>query len=119
MQDNHKTFSRRMMLMDIFILIVSYIIAWYLRFMGPFAYSAEKGLSFSQYMLALVFIVPGYMLLYQAFTLYEPLHMQGRRLMLANIIKANVLGMLALCIPFIHDERGTLFPIDSIYLLRS
>lgn len=95
MQDNHKTFSRRMMLMDIFILIVSYIIAWYLRFMGPFAYSAEKGLSFSQYMLALVFIVPGYMLLYQAFTLYEPLHMQGRRLMLANIIKANVLGMLA------------------------
>ena len=95
MQDNQKTFSRRMMLMDIFVLVVSYIIAWYLRFMGPFAYSAEKGLSFSQYMLALVFIVPGYMLLYQAFTLYEPLHMQGRRLMLANIIKANVLGMLA------------------------
>ena len=95
MQDNQKTFAQRMMLLDIFVLVVSYIIAWYLRFMGPFAYSAEKGLSFSQYMLALVFIVPGYMLLYQAFTLYEPLHMQGRRLMLANIIKANVLGMLA------------------------
>ena len=46
-------------------------------------------------MLALIFIIPGYLLLYQAFTLYEPLHMQGRRLMLANIIKANVLGMLA------------------------
>ena len=45
-------------------------------------------------MLALIFIIPGYLLLYQAFTLYEPLHMQGRRLMLANIIKANVLGML-------------------------
>ena len=62
--------------------------------MGPFAYSAEQGLSFEQYMLALIFIIPGYLLLYQAFTLYEPLHMQGRRLMLANIIKANVLGML-------------------------
>ena len=82
------------MLIDVIVLAVSYISAWFLRFMGPFAYSAEKGLSFEQYMLALIFIIPGYLLLYQAFTLYEPLHMQGRRLMLANI-KANVLGMLA------------------------
>lgn len=95
MQDNQKTFSRRLMLMDIFVLVVSYMIAWYLRFKGPFAYSAERGLTFEQYMLALVFIVPGYLLLYQAFTLYEPMHMQGRRLMLANIIKANLLGMFA------------------------
>lgn len=94
-QDNQKNFSRLQMLIDVIVLAVSYVSAWLLRFMGPFAYSAEKGLSFEQYMLALIFIIPGYLLLYQAFTLYEPLHMQGRRLMLANIIKANVLGMLA------------------------
>lgn len=94
-QDNQKNFSRLQMLIDVIVLAVSYISAWFLRFMGPFAYSAEKGLSFEQYTLALIFIIPGYLLLYQAFTLYEPLHMQGRRLMLANIIKANVLGMLA------------------------
>ena len=90
-QDNQKNFSRLQMLIDVIVLAVSYISAWFLRFMGPFAYSAEKVLSFEQYMLALIFIIPGYLLLYQAFTLYEPLHMQGRRLMLANIIKANVL----------------------------
>ena len=45
-------------------------------------------------MFALIFIIPGYLLLYQAFTLYEPMHMQGRRLVLANVIKANVLGLL-------------------------
>lgn len=93
-QDNQKNFSRLQMLIDVIVLAVSYISAWFLRFMGPFAYSAEQGLSFEQYMLALIFIIPGYLLLYQAFTLYEPLHMQGRRLMLANIIKTNVLGML-------------------------
>ena len=93
-QDNQKNFSRLQMLIDVIVLAVSYISAWFLRFMGPFAYSAEQGLSFEQYMLALIFIIPGYLLLYQVFTLYEPLHMQGRRLMLANIIKANVLGML-------------------------
>lgn len=93
-QDNQKNFSCLQMLIDVIVLAVSYISAWFLRFMGSFAYSAEQGLSFEQYMLALIFIIPGYLLLYQAFTLYEPLHMQGRRLMLANIIKANVLGML-------------------------
>ena len=93
-QDNQKNFSRLQMLFDIIVIAVSYIAAWMIRFIGPLAYSAVFTLSFEQYMFALIFIVPGYLLLYQAFTLYEPMHMQGRRLMLANIIKANVLGML-------------------------
>lgn len=93
-QDNQKNFSRLQMLIDAIIIAVSYIAAWMIRFIGPLAYSAVFTLSFEQYMFALIFIVPGYLLLYQAFTLYEPMHMQGRRLMLANIIKANVLGML-------------------------
>ena len=45
-------------------------------------------------MFALVFIIPGYLLLYQAFNLYAPMRMQGRRLLLANIVKANTLGLL-------------------------
>ena len=82
------------MLIDAFVIAVSYVLAWMIRFIGPFAYSAVRALAFEEYMFALIFIIPGYLLLYQAFTLYEPLHMQGRRLVLANIIKANVLGLL-------------------------
>lgn len=93
-QDNQKNFSRLQMLLDAFVVAVSYIAAWLIRFIGPMAYSAVFALSFEQYMFALIFIVPGYLLLYQAFTLYEPMHMQGRRLLLANVIKANILGML-------------------------
>ena len=48
----------------------------------------------------LVFIVPVYLLLYQAFTLYTPMRMQGRRLVLANIVKANSLGLLILMFTF-------------------
>ena len=81
------------MLIDAVIIAVCYVLAWMIRFIGPFAYSAVRALTFEQYMFALVFIIPGYLLLYQAFTLYEPLHMQGRRLVLANIIKANILGL--------------------------
>ena len=103
------------MLIDVIVLAVSYISAWFLRFMGPFAYSAEQGLSFEQYMLALIFIIPGYLLLYQAFTLYEPLHMQGRRLMLANIIKANVLGML-IFVYLLYMLKETDFSRLTVYI---
>ena len=93
-QDNQKNFNRLQMLIDTVVIAVAYIAAWMIRFIGPFADSAVRALAFEQYMFALIFIIPGYLLLYQAFTLYEPLHMQGRRLVLANIIKANVLGLL-------------------------
>ena len=93
-QDNQKNFSRLQMLIDAIVIAVTYVLAWMIRFIGPFAYSAVRALAFEEYMFALIFIIPGYLLLYQAFTLYEPLHMQGRRLVLANIIKANVLGLL-------------------------
>ena len=82
------------MLIDAIVIAVTYVLAWMIRFIGPFAYSAVRALAFEEYMFALIFIIPGYLLLYQAFTLYEALHMQGRRLVLANIIKANVLGLL-------------------------
>ena len=79
-QDNQKNFSRLQMLIDAIVIAVTYVLAWMIRFIGPFAYSAVRALAFEEYMFALIFIIPGYLLLYQAFTLYEPLHMQGRRL---------------------------------------
>lgn len=82
------------MLIDALVIACSYLCAWAIRFVGPFADSAVRTLSFQQYMSLLIFIVPGYLLLYHAFTLYTPMRMQGRRLVLANIIKANTLGFL-------------------------
>ena len=57
-------------------------------------------------MLMLVFIIPVYLLLYQAFTLYTPMRMQGRRLVLANIVKANSLGLLILMFTFYMIDEG-------------
>lgn len=80
--------------MDAVVISVSYLLAWMLRFIGPFADTAVRALTFEQYMLALIFIVPGFLILYKAFNLYAPMRMQGRRLVLSNIMKANILGML-------------------------
>ena len=88
------------MLVDTIVLVLSYFLAWMIRFVGPMAATAVRTRSFRQYMMMLILIIPVYLLLYQAFTLYTPMRMQGRRLVLANIIKANSLGLLILMFTF-------------------
>ena len=92
--DNQKQFSRFHMLIDILVISFSYVLAWAIRFVGPFANTAVRAKSFRDFMLLLLLIIPGYLLLYQAFSLYTPLRMQGRRLVLSNVIRANTLGLL-------------------------
>ena len=82
------------MLIDVFVIAVSYALAWLIRFQGIFEHSAVQSKTVQEYMFMLIFIIPGYVLLYQAFDLYTPMRMQGRRLVLAGIVKANALGLL-------------------------
>ena len=78
-KDNEKQFGRLQMIIDIFIVTFSYFCAWLLRFLGPFASSAVHSKRFEEYMILLVVIVPGYLLLCQAFSLYTPMRMQGTK----------------------------------------
>ena len=104
--DNEKNFSPVNMLVDAVAVGLSYLFAWLMRFVGPFSDTAVRARSFEQYMMWLVFIIPLYLLLYQAFTLYTPMRMQGRRLLLANIIKANSLGLLIIMFTFYMIDEG-------------
>ena len=79
---------------DAVVIIVSYLLAWTLKFVGPFSVDAVRSLSFEWYMTALVGIVPVYLILYYAFNLYTPKRVQGRRLEFSNIVKANTVGIL-------------------------
>ena len=94
------------MLVDTIVLVISYFLAWMIRFVGPMAATAVRTRSFQQYMMMLILIIPVYLLLYQAFTLYTPMRMQGRRLVLANIIKANSLGLRILMFTFYMVNEG-------------
>ena len=92
-KDNQKHFNRLHVVIDAFVIALSYILAWLIKFEGPFAAGSVKALSFQQYMILLAGIVPGFLILYYAFNLYTPKRVQGRRLELANIMKANTLGV--------------------------
>lgn len=122
MKDNQNYFGRLQMLLDILIIFASYVLAWVIRFIGPFASSAVRSISFSRYMLALLFMIPIFLILYKAFNLYEPMRMQGRRLVLSSVLKANVLGVLLTIfilymimkeINFSRTALGMFFLIDT------
>ncbi len=95
-KDNQKHFNRLHVVIDGVMLIVSYMIAWVFRYVGPFAIDAVHSVDFAWYMRLLVLIIPMYLILYYVFSLYTPKRVLGRRLELSNIIKANIVGILLL-----------------------
>ncbi len=92
--DNQNFFSRLHVFLDALTIAFSYLLAWVFRFIGPFSYHAVRARSFQQYMSYLILLIPLFLLLYHAFSLYVPMRMQGRRLVLSSLIKANTLGVL-------------------------
>ena len=95
-KENQKHFNRLQVVIDAFVIAVSYFMAWFLKFHLPFLSDGGGRLPFRIYMSALLLIVPGYLLLYYACSLYTPKRVQGRRLEFSNIWKANTIGMFLL-----------------------
>lgn len=92
-KENQKHFNRLQVVIDAFVIALSYFLAWVIKFYVPFLNDNVGRLPFRVYMSALLFIVPGYLILNYAFNMYTPKRMRGRRLELSNIIKANTIGM--------------------------
>ena len=90
-KENQKHFNRLQVLIDAFVLVFSYVMAWVSKF--QILKNDDGKLPFKVYMLAMVAIVAVYLVLYHMFNLYTPKRVQGRRLELWNIVKANAVGM--------------------------
>ncbi len=101
-KDNQRYFNRLHVVIDAFTICVAYLLSWVYKFI---ILGDDVGLSFLQYCIVLIPIVPLYLVLYLAFNLYTSKRMQGRRLEGGNIIKANSIGLLLV--------MGTLFLLRS------
>lgn len=93
-RDNQHILNRIHVVADAGVIVISYVLAWYLRFESGLFRQDPWFLPWRVYMTALVFIVPGYLILYYIFKLYTPKRVQGRRLEAWHVIQANVIGML-------------------------
>ena len=97
-KDNQKVFNRLLVVLDAIITAVSLILGYVLKF---YVLQKEPGpgvLPLRDYVSLLVFIIPGYVLVYYQTGVYTPKRTIRRRLEIFDIIKANTFGMAALII---------------------
>ena len=90
-KENQKHFNGLHVVLDAFVIIIAYFIAWIIKFL--FLDESIGALPFRVYAAAILPIVPAYLLLYYLFSLYTPKRVQGRRLEMWNIVKANTVGI--------------------------
>lgn len=113
-KENFKYFNRLHIFLDGIIIIASYIAAWYIKFRTTLFANEGNALSRNTYFAALIIIVPLYLILYAVFQFYTSKRTHSIRYETNNILKANVIGLLAfLTILYIvkqqHYSRTMLF----------
>ncbi|HIZ80171.1 MAG TPA: undecaprenyl-phosphate glucose phosphotransferase [Candidatus Lachnoclostridium stercorigallinarum] len=92
-KDHQREFNQFQVVLDAIVIILSYALAWLLMING-FVPTRGDALRAEFYLMALLIVIPVYLLLYAVFQLYTPKRVQGRRLEFANICKANSIGLL-------------------------
>ena len=95
-KDNQKRLNNFHVVLDAIVILLSYALAWYIQIGNPWfgVTPHNKQVMAVVYLMTAVVIVPFYLILYAFFHLYTPKRVQGRRLELANILKANTIGLL-------------------------
>lgn len=99
-RDNQKYFNRLLVLLDALVIAATYWLSWffwinvYVRENSP-----ETGiLPIEIYLAAFIAIVPGYLILYNAFDMYSSKRTSRTAYEVFNIIKANTVGLLAVMV---------------------
>ena len=92
-KDNQQHFNRLHVLIDALVITGSYMLSWVIQFQ---ILKKTTGLTFGQYMIILLLIVPIYLLLYMAFSLYTTKSVRRKRVELDKIIEANTIGLVLL-----------------------
>ena len=90
-KENQKRLNRLHILLDALVIFISYLIAYLIMYYND---DAILALSAQVYFSALIIIIPLFLILYEFFELYTPKRISGRRSEIANISKANTIGVL-------------------------
>jgi Undecaprenyl-phosphate glucose phosphotransferase len=100
-KDNQKTFNRIHIIIDGILLAISYLLSYYLRFNSPLSQiwlfkldTATNYYHLAKYAEVLVYLIPGYLIIYYYCNMYTPKRIQSTKVGLENIIKANFFGTL-------------------------
>lgn len=126
-KDNQKTYNRIHILIDGILLALSYLLSWYLRFQSPLAniWLFKLDINAGHYDLAnyarfLIYLIPGYLIIYYYCNMYTPKRIQSTKVGLENIIKANFFGTLyfSTILFFIKELHISRFLIGFFFVLN-
>jgi len=111
-KDNQKTINHLFIVLDALLITGAYFLAYPLRFKvlasaGPFALQeGERFLSFAVYAQKILFLLPGYLIIYNMCGLYKPRRGHSRIRTFGNLFEANLLGIFYFAfIIFIQKEN--------------
>ncbi|SHK24317.1 undecaprenyl-phosphate glucose phosphotransferase [Tepidibacter formicigenes] len=95
-KENQKYLNRLLVLLDAVSIIISFLIAWYIRFQSGLIKVDSGHLSFEQYIIPVLLIIPIYLVIYSFFNLYAPRRLKSVYEEFLNILTANILGIFIL-----------------------
>ncbi len=97
-KENQRLLNRIQVMLDGLVMLFCYAVAWFIRFKTGIFPQDLWVLSLRGYMKLLVYILPGFLLLYYMYKLYEPKRVLGRRLEAWRILQANGIGVMVLIV---------------------
>ncbi len=115
-KENQKLLNRIQVVLDAVVIIMSYGLSWYIRFRSGFFELDPWYLSLREYMRLLIYLVPGYLLLYYIFQLYTPKRVEGRRLEVWHIFQANTIGLMTLSLAFFLTKLSAYYSRWVIFI---
>lgn len=121
-KDNQKYFNRLHLLVDAIVVVISYLLAWYIKFCTIFA-DTEPGagaLDMRTYFSFLYFVIPEYIILYYFFNMYAPKRATRRKYEIGAIIKANTVGIVVFIVflYFIHQNHFSRFMMGAFFVIN-
>jgi len=94
-KNNQSKFNLSHVLLDAAVIALSYALAYYIIIGANLGLAGAPGtLPAEVYFRALYIIIPVYLILYVIFDLYVPKRIQSRRREFANILRANIMGLM-------------------------
>lgn len=91
---NQKFLNWLRFLIDVCIIIIAYLSAYFLRFHTPFFSQDLRGLNYrADYLSLLIYVIPMFLLVYYVFRLYSPILNKRKWLEISNILLANILSI--------------------------
>ncbi len=93
-KDNQRLFNRLHVVLDALVMIGTYFLSYWIKFLSPLANKKVLHYPADYYFFFLPFIVVGYLLMYYEFDLYNSKRASGRKREFFNLIRANTIGMI-------------------------